>query len=205
MSEKHPRLYCFLEKGLEEARWKMYSHPEYNRMISSAREGLAADYSTDTQPYKHASAMVAHCEKLHTAYMLLQRDVYANKMVQLIRWLLPSQVTDRQLDDDFYAGDLAYLFACTYETCHDRFTVDERIKMEQLMVKILNHYRLRFQGTMENHIFDNHLWQFTFRRLLQTSLVLYDKYPEARDFLSMDMSCGLPAPLLPDSIATVRG
>lgn len=182
MTEKHPRLYCFLEDELEDARLKMYSHPEYNLMISSARQGLAADYSTDTQPYKHASAMVTHCEKLHTAYTLLQRDVYANKMVQLIRWLLPSQVTDRQLDNDFYAGDLAYLFACTYETCHERFTADERTKMEQLMVKILNHYRPRFQGSMENHIFDNHLWQFTFRRLLQTSLVLYDKYPEAREF-----------------------
>lgn len=182
MTEKHPRLYCFLEDELEDARLKMYSHPEYNLMISSARQGLAADYSTDTQPYKHASAMVTHCEKLHTAYTLLQRDVYANKMVQLIRWLLPSQVADRQLDNDFYAGDLAYLFACTYETCHERFMADERTKMEQLMVKILNHYRPRFQGSMENHIFDNHLWQFTFRRLLQTSLVLYDKYPEAREF-----------------------
>lgn len=182
MTEKHPRLYCFLENELEDARLKMCSHPEYNLMISSARQGLAADYSTDTQPYKHASAMVVHCEKLHTAYTLLQRDVYANKMVQLIRWLLPSQVTDRQLDNDFYAGDLAYLFACTYETCHERFTADERTKMEQLMVKILNHYHPRFQGSMENHIFDNHLWQFTFRRLLQTSLVLYDKYPEAREF-----------------------
>lgn len=30
-------------------------------------------------------------------------------MIRLIRWLLPSQVTDRQLNNDFYAGDLAYL------------------------------------------------------------------------------------------------
>ena len=119
MAEKRPRIYCFLEDGLEEARGKMRLHKEFNRMISSAREGLAADYSTDTLPYRHASAMVVHCEKLHTAYTLLQKDVYAEKMIRLIRWLLPSQVTDRQLNNDFYAGDLAYLFACTYETCYD--------------------------------------------------------------------------------------
>lgn len=182
MSEKQPRLYCFLEDGLEEARQKMYSHVEYNCMISSAREGLAADYSTDTLPYRHVSAMVVYCEKLHTAYTLLQRDVYADKMVQLIRWLLPSQVTDRQLNNDFYAGDLAYLFACTYETCYNWFTTDERVQMERLMLRIISHYKPRFLGAMENHIFNNHLWQFTFRRLLQTSLVLYDKYPEAREF-----------------------
>lgn len=182
MAEKRPRIYCFLEDGLEEARKNMRSHKEFNRMISSAREGLAADYSTDTLPYRHASAMVVHCEKLHTAYTLLQKDVYAEKMVRLIRWLLPSQVTDRQLDNDFYAGDLAYLFACTYETCHDRFTPDERQQMEQLMLRILAHYNPHFIGTMENHIFNNHLWQFTFRRLLQAAMVLYDKYPEAREF-----------------------
>lgn len=51
----------------------MRLHKEFNRMISSAREGLAADYSTDTLPYRHASAMVVHCEKLHTAYTLLQK------------------------------------------------------------------------------------------------------------------------------------
>lgn len=182
MAEKRPRIYCFLEDGLEEARKNMRSHKEFNRMISSAREGLAADYSTDTLPYRHASAMVVHCEKLHTAYTLLQKDVYAEKMVRLIRWLLPSQVTDRQLDNDFYAGDLAYLFACTYETCHDRFTPDERQQMEKLMLRILAHYNPHFIGTMENHIFNNHLWQFTFRRLLQAAMVLYDKYPEAREF-----------------------
>lgn len=182
MSVKHPRLYCFLEDELEKARQQMYSHAEYNRMISSAREGLAADYSTDTLPSRHASAMVVHCEKLHTAYTLLQRDVYADKMVQLTRWLLPSQVADHQLDNDFYAGDLAYFLACTYETCYERFTMDERQQMERLMLWIITYYRPRFLGAMENHIFNNHLWQFTFRRLLQTSLVLYDKYPEAREF-----------------------
>lgn len=197
MSEERPHLYCFLEDSLVEARKNIYSHPEYNRMITSAREGLAADYSTDSQPYRHVSAMVVHCEKLHTAYLLLQRDVYANKMVQLIRWLLPSQATDRQLDNDFYAGDLAYLFACTYETCYDRFTPDERKQMEQVMLRAIAHYyQPHFQGEMENHIFNNHLWQFTFRRFLQVSLVLYDKYPEAREFFEYGYelwTCRAPA------------
>ena len=182
--QKYPRLYCFLDNELDEARKKIHSHPEYNRMITSGREGLAANYSTDTMPYNHVSAMVALCEKLHTAYTLTQRDVYANKMVQLIRWLLPSEATDRQLNNDFSAGDLAYLFACTYETCYDRFTPNERQQMEQVMMRIISHYyRPHFLGSMENHIFNNHLWQFTVRRLLQTSLVLYDKYPEAKEFM----------------------
>ncbi len=182
MSGKKVRLYCFLEDDLVKARQSIYSHPEYNRMITSAREGLAADYSTDTFVSKHVSAMVVHCEKLHTAYTLLQRDVYADKMVQLIRWLLPSKITDRQLGNDFYAGDLAYLLACTYESCYDRLTVEERVQIEQLTVRVLNYYRPRFLADMENHIFNNHLWQFTLRRLLQASFVFYHKSSEAREF-----------------------
>lgn len=63
-----------------------------------------------------------------------------------------------------------------------RFSVKEREQMEQLMERIIKFYKRRFFGGTENHIFDNHLWQFTFRRLLQTSLVLYKKSPEAREF-----------------------
>ena len=177
-----PRLYCFLEDDLKKSRSKIYTHPEYNLMVTSGREGLAANYATDTLVSNHVSAMVVQCEKLHTAYTLLQRDVYADKMAQLVRWLLPSPVTDRQIENDFYAGDLAYLLACTYETCYDRFSVKEREQMEQLMERIIKFYKRRFFGGTENHIFDNHLWQFTFRRLLQTSLVLYEKSPEAREF-----------------------
>ncbi len=184
LSGETSRLNCFLDDKLGEARQKMYTHPEYNRMITSGREGLAANYSTDTLVSNHATAMVDLCEKLHTAYVLTQRDVYANKMVQLIRWMLPSRVTDRQLSNDFYAGDLAYLLACSYETCYDRFTPQERNQMEQLMLRIIGHYyKSHFAGSMENHIFNNHLWQFTLRRLTQASLVLYDKYPEAHEFL----------------------
>lgn len=184
MPQSYPRLFCFLDDELKDARQRVYSHPEYNSMITSAREGLAANYSTDTMPYNHVSVMVSLCEKLHTAYLLTQREVYANKMVQLIRWLLPSDATDRQLDNDFYAGDLAYLFACTYETCYEHFTIEERQRMEKVMMRIINHYyRPHFLGSMENHIFNNHLWQFTIRRLLQTSIVLYDKYPEAKEFM----------------------
>ena len=31
--------------------------------------------------------------------------------------------------------------------------------------------------------FDEHIWQFEIRRFLQASLVLYDKYPAAKEYL----------------------
>ena len=67
----------------------------------------------------------------------------------------------------FYAGDLAYLLACTYETCYDRFSVKEREQMEQLMERIIKFYKRRFFGGTEIIILRNHLWQFT-SALLQT-------------------------------------
>lgn len=182
--QQSPRLFCFLDEGLSEARRTMRSHPEFNRMITDARTALAVDHATDTLPYKHATALSMHCENLFTAYQLTQRTIYKEKMVQIIRWLLPATVTDEALSNDFYAGDLAALLACTYETCYDRFAPSERKQMEQLMLRIVTHYyHSRIIGYTENHIFENHFWQFTFRKLLQASLVLYDRYPEAREYL----------------------
>ncbi len=38
-------------------------------------------------------------------------------------------------------------------------------------------------GYEETHIFDNHFWQFTFRHFMQAALVIYDKYPLAKEYL----------------------
>ena len=35
----------------------------------------------------------------------------------------------------------------------------------------------------ETHIFDNHFWQFAFRHFMQAALVMYDKYPLAKEYL----------------------
>lgn len=180
----YPRIYCYLNDQLKEAQGTAPSHPEYGHMIDDSRRALSLDFSNDTKPFRQVALMAAGCDDLNTAYQLLQRDIYADKMVKNVRCLLAVEPDEKVIANDFNAGELAYLLACTYDNCYDRFTSQEREQMEKLMMKVLEkYYKGRILGHDETHLFDNHFWQFTFRHLLQTALVLHDQYPLAKEYL----------------------
>lgn len=182
--QQYPRIYCFLNDHLEEARKDMRSHPEFEEMITDSRKALAMDFSTDTQPYKHVFTMSEYCDNLNTAYQMLQQQVYADKMVANVRCLLPIEPDERFVQNDFSAGELVYLLACTYENCYAYFSSEEREQIEARIMKILSYYyEGRILGREENMFFDEHIWQFTIRRFVQASLVVYDKYPLAKEYL----------------------
>lgn len=179
----HNRIYCFLQDSLENARKRMRQHPDFEPMISESREALATDYRRDPLPYRQIGLMYIHTDYLHTAYTMFQRDIYADKMVQNVRCLLTKEVDKKVIDNDFNAGELVYVLACTYETCYERFTDAERTKIEQIILTVLDKYIPHIVNKVEAHIYDNHFWQFTFRHFLQASLAIYDKYPRVRNYL----------------------
>lgn len=181
--KEHTRIYCFLRDSLDNARKNMRQHPDFEPMIAESREALDMDYRTDQAPYSKAGLMYIHTDYLNTAYTLFQRNVYAEKMVQNVRCLLAVDVDTKVINNDFKAGELAYLLACTYETCYERFTEKERTQIEEVILTILNQYIPHIINKEEVHIFDNHFWQFTFRHFLQAALAIYDKYPQAKEYL----------------------
>lgn len=180
----HQRIYCFLNENLKEARAKVRKHPEFRSMIDDARTALAANYANDTLPYRQIGQMVQYCDILNTAYQMMQQDIYADRMVQNVRYLLKAKPDPKVINNDFNAGELVYTLACTYDNCYDRFTPQEHKQIEGLILTVLdNYYKSHILGHEETHIFDNHFWQFTFRHLMQGALVLYDKYPLAKEYL----------------------
>lgn len=179
-----PRIYCFLNDGLEKARAEVRSHPEFEYMIDDSRTALAISYKTESKPYSKITQMAASCDKLNTAYQMLQKDLYADKMVENVRCLLATEPDPKVIRNDFHAGELVYTLACTYDNCRDRFTADELKHIEDIIMDVLSqYYYKRILGHEETHIFDNHFWQFTFRHLMQGALLLYDKYPLAKEYL----------------------
>lgn len=180
----YPRLYCFLDEELEAARKTVKSHPEYKELIVRATKGLNADYSTLPNPYTKGSEMSLNCDFMHQAYVLTQNPVYADKMMGYVRLLLAAQPIDKMLKDDFYSGELILLFAHVYDACHDQLSIAERKQMEEVMMKIAkHHHRPQGKGSEENHIFNNHFWQKTFREMLQLALLLHDTNEEASQML----------------------
>lgn len=179
-----PRIYCFLNDGLEQARVTVRSHPEFEQMIDDSRDALAISYMTERKPYGKVAQMAASCDKLNTAYQLLQQDLYADKMVENVRCLLACEPDPKVINNDFQAGELVYTLACTYDNCRDRFTGDELKQIEGIIIDVISqYYNKRILGHEETHVFDNHFWQFTFRHLMQGALVVYDKYPPAKEYL----------------------
>lgn len=182
--EKSPRIYCFLKDSLEQARLKVRSHPEFEIMIDDARDALSISYKTETKPYSKITQMAANCDKLNTAYQLMQYELYANKMVENVRYLLATEPDPKVINNDFNAGELVYTLACTYDNCFHRFTDKEQKQIEGIILNVLSlYYKKYILGQDETHIFNNHFWQFTFRHLMQAALVLYDKYPLAKEYL----------------------
>ena len=152
-----PRIYCFLNDNLEQARKEVRSHPEFENMINDSRDALASNYTNDTKPYRQITRISAECDKLNTAYQMLQSDVYADKMVQNVRCLLAAEPDEKVINNDFNAGELVYTLACTYDNCYDRFSTGERKQIENIIMDVLAlYYKKHFIGNEETHIFDNH-------------------------------------------------
>lgn len=180
----YPRIYCFLNDKLKEARKQMRSNPEFEQMITDSRDALGSNYANDTLPYRHITRMSAECDNLNTAYQMLRLDIYAEKMVKNVRCLLSAKPDKKVLNNDFNAGELIYTLACTYDNCYNRFSPQERRQIESIIMDVISlYYQKHMLNNEETHIFDNHFWQFAFRHFMQAALVMYDKYPLAQEYL----------------------
>lgn len=182
----HPRLFCFLDNGIEQARRNVTSHPEYPELISRAKTALATDYSTYPNPYDKAANIKVTIQHLYHAYYLTQQKTYADKLYKILNLLVSHPVSDVQLfASNFGATDIAICFIKPYDILYDQLTPDEKLKTEELLMRVSRFYYKANCSKQENHIFDNHFWQHNMRVLFQAAFVLYDKSPYAEEILPM--------------------
>lgn len=171
----HPRLYCFLNGRIDEARSKVASHPEYRQLQARAAIALAADYST-TPDYSRAEEFKQHAICLYQAYHLTLQEKYASKLHQLLKVMTAVPPTDSQLFiDNFTTTNIALCHLKAYDLLHQRLSEPERTAAEQLMLRVMRRFYKENCGYQENHIFDNHFWQQNMRVLFQAAFMLYDK------------------------------
>lgn len=93
----HPRIYCFLDDRIEEARNRVTSHPEYAELQSRASQALKAEYTGMTDLYSRAEELRQHATYLYQAYHLTQKEIYAEKLRQLLEALIVTPPADGQL------------------------------------------------------------------------------------------------------------
>lgn len=182
----HPRLYCFLDGRIDEARKNVASHPEYKNLRTRAAAALAADFSKFTNPYNHIDELKSHTISLYQAYYLTQQYTYSHRLHELLQLLLATSVSDEQLfASNFASTDIAFCFIMAYDLLYSTLSTDEKNGTEELLMRVLRYYYPQQLGTQENRIFDNHFWQQNMRVLFQATFLLHDKSARSAEVLPM--------------------
>ena len=182
----HPRIYCFLDERIGEARNHVTSHPEYKELQSRASLALKAEYTGMTDLYSRAEELRQHATYLYQAYHLTQKEIYAEKLRQLLEALIVAPPTDGQLfASNFTASNIAWCLVAAYDLLYEDLSVSVRTSAEELMMRVARYYYKVNCGFQENHLFDNHFWQQNMRVLFQVALSLYDKPAYSSEVLPM--------------------
>lgn len=182
----HPRIYCFLDDRIGEARNRVTSHPEYAELQSRASQALKAEYTGMTDLYSRAEELRQHATYLYQAYHLIQKEIYAEKLRQLLEALIVAPPADGQLfASNFTASNIAWCLVAAYDLLYNNLSASDRTASEELMMRVARYYYKVNCGFQENHLFDNHFWQQNMRILFQVALSLYDKSAYSSEVLPM--------------------
>lgn len=182
----HPRIYCFLDDRIVEARNRVTSHPEYTELQGRASLALNAEYTGMTDLYSRAEELRQHATYLYQAYHLTQKEIYAEKLRQLLEALIVAPPADGQLfASNFTASNVAWCLVAAYDLLYNNLSVSDRTAAEELMMRVARYYYKVNCGFQENHLFDNHFWQQNMRVLFQVALSLYDKPAYSSEVLPM--------------------
>lgn len=183
MPKGYPRLYCFLDKGLESGKATVTTHPEYKEMVHRAGTALKNTYETSSQPYNSIGKISTDINYLYTAYRSTGEKVYSDKMLKIIRTLL-TVPQDEKLNNDFVCGDMIFIFTHVYDACYNQLTEAEKRELKgRTFAAAKYHHMIQRKGFVENHIFDNHYWQRAFREMLQIGLMFADTDSQAKEIL----------------------
>ena len=182
----HPRIYCFLDDRIAEARNRVASHPEYKELQSRATLALNVDYTTMPDLYSRAEELRQHATYLYQVYHLTQEKKHVEKLRQLLEALIATPPADKQLfASNFTASNIAWCLVAAYDLLYDNLSASDRTSAEELMMRVARYYYKVNCGFQENHLFDNHFWQQNMRILFQVALSLYDKPAYSSEVLPM--------------------
>ena len=188
---EHPRIYCFLDYNLGNARNEAAKHPEYERLVNRGRSACRTEYPEDYDPYtfSNSESVKTTLSYLYDAYHITLESKYKNKMLNILRTvLLPNlpELSDEKLfTKNFGATNIAYSFAQIYDAVYEDLTSNERTEVERLLIRVGRKYYNMYCGMEENRFFDNHFWQHNMRVLFQISFLLWDKPEYSAECLEM--------------------
>lgn len=177
LPQEHPRLYCFIDPYINDAKMSVSSHPEYKSLVSRAKSALDIDYSSLMSPFSESGleTVAMNVEYLYQAYMITEDEQYLKKMEEIFMLFIDNPYSDSDLfKDNFSSTNIAYGILAPYDLLYDKLPSDKKSIADELLYRIAEYYFRMYCGMQENHIFDNHFWQKNMRVLFQIALCMYD-------------------------------
>ena len=180
----YPRLYCFIDKDIKEARKTITTHPEYKDLTGRANTAMKSDFDTAKDTYRNARKNYSFIVWLNTAYLLTGDKKYADKMVSYVRNIISSKLDPKLLKNDFYSGELIESLLYIYDSCNTMLSSDELNKIEAMVFEVAKgHHMVHRSGHEETHIFNNHYWQHCYRQMMQIGFMFAHKNKTAYEML----------------------
>lgn len=172
----HPRLYCFLDSKMADARKEVSAHPEYKSLLSRANRAVQMDFSNIASYYKSEDDLKNQVEFLFQAYTMTLEKTYAKKMLEILRLMLSRPPTESELfASNFISTGISAAHIKIYDLLYAQLSAGERREVEKLLMKVSRFYYKVHPTKQENNLYDSHFWQQNMRVLFQAAYMLYDK------------------------------
>lgn len=181
----YPRLHCYLDPNIAEARRNAASHREYSSLLSRARSAINTDYS-EKNPNEDSDNLYVYIQSLYQAFHLTRQHIYEQRMHELLQQMLAFPVSDKLLfSSNFTTTNIAACYAMIYDQLHSKLTVAERLGAEEIMMRMLRKLTPEMWGSQENMLTHNHFWQQNLRIYFQCAFLLYDNPAYSTEVLPM--------------------
>lgn len=171
--EGYPRLNLYLselKRKRTPEQWRQ--NPEFEALVGRAHASVNRDYTQANNPSKDVIL-------LYNAYVVTGEQKYQDKMMESAAAMMA--VSDKDMRK--HAGSWLDPVARILDACYDRLDPDLRQAMlSRLLAVAQDEFRKNIIHE-ENHIFDNHYWQWEFRQFVAAAVVLLGHDPCARDMV----------------------
>lgn len=175
-ADTHPRIYCFLNDDLPEARQRVSAHDEYPALVYQADRALTmvTDEMLSDVTEGHMEDVASYVERMLQAYLLTQDKKYASKLQEIMESLC-TVGDDKLFLTNFTSTAIAYSVLAPYDLFYNSLSASQIKAAQNLLWRVATRYYSEYCGMQENHIFDNHFWQRNMRVLFQIAFCLWDK------------------------------
>jgi len=175
----HPRLSLYLD-SLRDGRTseQLKQNPEYAALVSKAKPLLAKKYVPVAK--LNCDAFSKEVDGLYQAYVITKDPAYQKAMISAAKVLMALSPAEAERGSGFWMDPMAQIL----DSCYDQLEPAFRTQMIDRLCDVAKKEFLGFIIKEEDHIKDNHFWQWELRQFTDAALVLLNHKPEARDMVA---------------------